>query len=291
LVASADAQGRGHGGLADVARASGISRPTLPKAIDELQGDALGPGRIPHTGAGRQKLWIKDTSILQELESLVDPDTRGDPMSPLRWTCKSTRQLAAALTGRGHPVGYRTVAARLHYLGYSLQANAKTLEGKQHPARDAQFRYIQRRVKDRLAQSLPVISVDTKEKELVGQYRHGGPRLWKWELQRLADESGLELTVCYFPPGTSQGNQIEHRLFNHITMKWRGRPLTSHQVVGDRMGATTSTAGLRVEAELDTRPSPTGVEVSDEQMERINLRPHRFHGEWNYTVKRSKGTL
>ena len=336
------------------------------------------PTRIRQPGGGRKKLWIKVPEILCELEGLVDPDSRGDPMSPLRWTCKSTRQLAEALASRGYSVSHPTVAEMLHHLGYSLQANAKTLEGSQHPDRDAQFRYIQRRVKDRLARSLPVVSVDTKKKELVGRFKNGGrewqpagqpepvnvhdfpdpgvgkaipygvydvsqdlgwvnvgrdhdtasfavesirrwwvrmgspryphadkllicadgggsngyrTRLWKWELQRFADETGLEATVCHFPPGTSKWNKIEHRLFNHIAMNWRGRPLTSHRVVVDLIGATTSESGLRVEAELDDRKYPTQVAVSDEQMGQIELRPHRFHGEWNYTIRPSKAGM
>lgn len=296
-------------------------------------------------------------------------------MSPLRWTCKSTRQLAHALAEKGHAISHELVAQLLHHLGYSLQANAKTKEGKQHPDRDAQFRYIQRQAKHFLAGSWPVISVDTKKKELVGNYANSGQewqpsgqpeevdihdfpdpdmpkaipygvydenhnvgwvnvgcshdtasfavesirrwwqamgqalypnadhilicadsggsngyrlRLWKLELQRWVNESGLEVTVCHFPPGTSKWNRIEHRLFSHITMNWRGRPLVSYRVIVNLIAATTTETGLQVEAELDTREYPTKLKVSDAEMATIHLHPHRFHGEWNYTIKQQE---
>jgi hypothetical protein len=312
---------------------------------------------------------------------MVDPATRGDPESPLRWTCKSTRQLAEALTAQGHPVSDRTTAQLLRGAGYSLQANAKTREGKQHPDRDAQFRYIAREVRKFLRAGDPVISVDTKKKELIGAepgYKNAGRewqptqspvevgvhdfpdpevpkavpygiydlgantgwvsvgsdgdtaafavetlrrwwtkvgepgyaraerllicadaggsngyrlKLWKVELARLVDETGLAVTVCHFPPGTSKWNRIEHRLFAHISMNWRGRPLTSHEVVVELIGATTTRTGLRVHAESDTNAYPRGIKVTDEEMAAIQpqLRPHTFHGEWNYTVRPRTG--
>jgi hypothetical protein len=302
---------------------------------------------------------------------LVDPDTRGDPMSPLRWTCKSTRQLAGALRAGGHEVEYRTVAALLDHAGYSLQAAAKTLEGNQHPDRDAQFHYLNDQVKACLAAGQPVVSVDAKKKELVGTFKNGGRewqpagrpepvnvhdfpdkqvgkaipygvydvgrnagwvtvgrdhdtatfavaslrrwwqavgtgaypgaerllicadgggsngyrvRLWKVELQQFADASGLAVTVCHLPPGTSKWNKIEHRLFSHISMNWRGRPLVSHEIIVDLIGATTTDTGLRVQAELDPGEYPTKVKVSDDELATVQLTPHAFHGEWNYTV-------
>jgi hypothetical protein len=310
------------------------------------------------------------------LEALVDPVTRGDPESPLRWTCKSTRQLADALTAQGHPVSDRTTSLLLKGAGYSLQANAKTREGKQHPDRDAQFRYISRQVRQFLRIGNPVISVDTKKKELVGGdpgYKNGGRewqpaktpvevgvhdfpdpdmpkavpygiydvaantgwvsvgcdgdtaafavetlrrwwgkvgrpsypdgsrllvcadaggsngyrlKLWKVELARLVDEIGLNVTVCHFPPGTSKWNRIEHRLFSHISMNWRGRPLISHEVVVELIGATTSRTGLKVHAEPDTNTYPRGIKVSDKEMAAIKpqLKPHTFHGDWNYSL-------
>jgi len=372
LVAAADAERLGRGGIALVARASGFTRPTLYKAIRDLHRPPLPLDRVRHPGAGRKKLLQNDPYLLQALEALLDPDARGDPMSPLRWTCKSTRQLAQALSSGGHPVSHEKVAQLLHQLGYSLQANAKTQEGKQHPDRDAQFRYIAERSQYLLARRWPVVSVDTKKKELVGNYANSGQtwlptgepepvdshdfpdpsvpkavpygvydeqhnqgwvsvgcshdtssfavasirrwwqemgqelylearhvlicadsggsngyrlRLWKVELQRWATEVALDVTVCHYPPGTSKWNKIEHRLFSHIAMNWRGRPLRSYQVIVNLIGATTSETGLRVQAELDTEVYPEKVKVSDEQMAAVQLYPHYFHGEWNYTIK------
>ena len=308
---------------------------------------------------------------MQGLERLIEPATRGDPMSPLRWTSLSTRHLAAALAKAGHEASHETVAQLLRGSGYSLQGTAKTLEGNQHPDRNAQFEYINRLSQRHLRQGWQVISVDTKKKELVGQFARDGrewrpqgkpeqvlvhdfidpilgkvipygvydvgqdrgwvnvgtdhdtasfavesirrwwrsmgvqiyakaqgllicadgggsngyrSRLWKLELQRLATETGLEVTTCHFPPGTSKWNKIEHRLFSHITMNWRGRPLVSHDVVVSLIGATTTTSGLRVKARLDKKKYPTGVQVPDEQMKSLKLRLHRFHGDWNYTL-------
>jgi DNA-binding phage protein len=377
LVAAADAQLLGYGGIARVARAAGLNRSTLHRGLKDLAGPVLPVERVRHAGGGRTRVSAQMPEILQELEQLVDPLTRGDPQSPLRWTCKSTRHLARTLTERGYSVSYRVVAELLRELGYSLQANAKTLEGASHPDRNAQFEYINTQVRTALATGLPVISVDTKKKELVGQYRNGGQewqphghpeqvkvhdfpdsqlgkaipygiydvgrnlgwvnvgcdhdtasfavasicrwwthmgselygkakkllicadsggsngyrvRLWKVELQELADTSDLEVTVCHLPPGTSKWNKIEHRLFSHISLNWRGRPLVSHEVIVALIGATTTRTGLRVEAQLDHRTYPTRVEVSDEQLAQVQLRPHKFHGEWNYSIlpKRSK---
>jgi hypothetical protein len=372
LVAATDAEQLGRGGVSLVARATGFSRPTIYRAIRNLQQSPLPGERIRQPGAGRKESVAHDPQLLPTLEALIDPDTRGDPMSPLRWTCKSTRQLADLLTAQGHPISHMKVAQLLHALHYSLQGNAKTKEGKQHPDRDAQFRYIQRRGKSFLGRGWPVISVDTKKKELVGNHANSGQewqpagepvevdvhdfpdpdvpkavprgvydlkhnvgwvtvgcshdtagfavenirrwwremghtlypqaeqilicadsggsngyryRLWKVELYRWATETGLDVTVCHYPSGTSKWNKIEHRLFSYITMNWRGRPLTSYQVVVNLIAATTTDTGLRVEADLDTEVYPLKVKVTDDQLANINLHPHHFHGEWNYTIK------
>jgi hypothetical protein len=372
LVAALDAEQLGRGGLALVARLTGLSRPTLYRAIRSLHQEPLSLERVRQSGAGRKDITEHDPHLLRALETLIDPDTRGDPMSPLRWTCKSTRQLANLLTTQGHPVSHTKVAQLLHALHYSLQGNAKTKEGKQHPDRDAQFRYIQRQGESFLSRGLPVISVDTKKKEQVGNHENPGRewqpegqpeevavhdfpdpdipkaiprgvydlehdlgwvtvgcshdtasfavesirrwwremgkalypqaeellicsdsggssgyrlRLWKVELQRWADETELDVTVCHYPPGTSKWNKIEHRLFSFITMNWRGRPLLSYQVIVNLIAATTTETGLRVQADLDTKVYPTKIKVPDEQLATVNLHPHRFHGEWNYTIK------
>jgi len=372
LIAAVDAQQLRRGGVARISRVTGFSRPTIYRAVESLTQPPLPFERVRHSGAGRKTLVEHDPQLVQALEALIDPDTRGDPMSPLRWTCKSTRQLALLLTAEGHPVSHMTVAQLLHGLRYSLQGNAKTKEGKQHPDRDAQFRYIQRQGKSFLSRGWPVISVDTKKKELVGNYGNSGQewqpegqpvevdvhdfpdpdipkavprgvydpelnlgwvtvgcshdtarfavesirrwwremghplypqaervlicadsggsngyriRLWKLELQRWANETGLDVTVCHYPPGTSKWNKIEHRLFSHITMNWRGRPLVSYRVIVNLIGATTTQAGLRVQADLDTDFYPTKVKVTDKQLAAVDLHPHRFHGAWNYTIK------
>jgi transposase len=371
LFLAAEARALGHGGVAQVARAAGVSRPTIQQGLRELAGSLAPTERVRRVGGGRKALAERNPALLTDLEALVDPDTRGDPMSPLRWTCKSTRQLAGALQERGHRVGYRTVAALLDQAGYSLQAAAKTLEGSQHPDRDAQFHYLNEQVKAFLAAGQPAVSVDAKKKELVGAFKNGGRewqpqgqpeqvnvhdfpdkqvgkaipygvydvgrnagwvtvgrdhdtatfavaslrrwwqavgrdaypgaerllicadgggsngyrvRLWKVELQQFADATGLAVTVCHLPPGTSKWNKIEHRLFAHISMNWRGRPLISHEVVVDLIGATTTATGLRVQAELDPGTYPTKVKVSDDKLATVHLTPHAFHGEWNYTV-------
>ena len=371
LMAAAEARVLGYGGIALVAAASGLSRTTVHRALEELEGEPLADGRVRQPGAGRKRVKDKDPALLVALEQLIDPATRGDPMSPLRWTCKSTRQLALTLTEQGHAISHTVVSELLQELGYSLQGNAKTMEGKQHPDRDAQFQYINRQTKRQLRRKNPAISVDAKKKELVGQYKNGGQewqpkgkpepvgthdfpdpkvgkalpygvydmarnegwvnvgndhdtasfavesirrwwrcmgrkaypeadcilvcadaggsngyrlRLWKWELQQLADETGLKITVCHFPSGTSKWNKIEHRLFAHITMNWRGRPLVSHEVVVNLISATSTRSGLKVKAKLDTSEYPLKVKVTNEEFNNIHLKRHKFHGEWNYTI-------
>jgi transposase len=376
LAAAADARALGYGGISQVARATGMSRATIHEGLAELDERELPPERTRRPGGGRKKIRDQNPSVLKDLQALVAPSTRGDPMSPLRWTCVSTRQLAKALTHRGHAVSHRAVAEMLKHLGYSLQANSKALEeGSDHPDRDAQFTYISRRVRRFMGRRLPVISVDTKKKELIGPYHNKGrefrpkgtpekvkvhdfidrdlgkaipygvydvarntgwvnvgcdhdtaafavasirrwwkamgqrvypkvgqllicadsggsngyrTRLWKVELQRFADETGLEVTVCHLPPGTSKWNKIEHRLFSHISMNWRGRPLVSHEVVVNLIAATTTTKGLKVRARLDDHLYPLKVEVTQEALQQVNLQPHDFHGEWNYTIGRSR---
>ena len=372
ILLAVEAQSLGRGGISLVARAAKVSRPSIHKGLRELEG-APQPldGRARRPGGGRKRLQEKDPMLMPALESLVDPDTRGDPMSPLRWTCKSTRQLAETLRGQGHPVSHRVVGKLLRAADYSLQGDAKRLEGTDHPDRDAQFRYINETVKSFLAEGLPVVSVDAKKKELVGPFKNGGRewqpkgepegvrvhdfpdpklgkaipygiydvgrnagwvtvgtdhdtaafavaclrcwwqvvgltvypqagrllicadgggsngyrvRLWKVELQRFASGSGLEVTICHLPPGTSKWNKIEHRLFSHISMNWRGRPLVSHEVIVELIGATTSRQGLHIQAELDAGVYPTQVKVADEDLAAVHVVPHAFHGEWNYTI-------
>ncbi len=377
LMLGAEARALGHGGITLVARAAGVSRTTVHTALAELdtpaQPDAvvLASDRSRRPGGGRHALQTSDPTLLADLDALVEPTTRGDPMSPLRWTCKSTRQLAAALCAQGHRVSHQTVASLLEHLEYSLQAPRKLLEGTSHPDRDAQFTYLNAQVSAMLAAEQPVISVDCKKKELVGTYTNGGQeyqpqgqpevvnvydfvdktvgkaipygiydvgrnvgwvnvgqdhdtaqfaveslrrwwqsvgnvvypeatqllicadgggsngsrvRLWKVALQALADETGLQVSVCHLPPGTSKWNKIEHRLFAHITMNWRGRPLVSHEVIIELIGATTTRTGLRVQAVRDTGLYPTKIKVTDEALAAVHLAPHAFHGEWNYTI-------
>ena len=371
LAAAADARALGYGGVSRVAWATGMSRMTIHRGLAELDRGELPAERSRRPGGGGKRIGDEDPSVLKHLRTLVDPSTRGDPMSPLRWTCKSTRQLAGALAGQGHRVSHVTVAEMLRDLGYSLQGNSKTLEGTDHPDRDEQFGYINRQVRSSMRRGLPVVSVDTKKKELIGQYPNKGrefqakgrpekvqvhdfidpqvgkaipygvydvarnvawvnvgcdhdtaafavasirrwwkgmgqrvypradqllicadsggsdgyrTRLWKLELQAFADDTGLEITVCHLPPGTSKWNKIEHRLFSYISMNWRGKPLVSHEVAVNLIAATTTTKGLKVKAQLDSSLYPTKVEVSKAEMQRINLQPHTFHGEWNYTI-------
>jgi DDE family transposase len=381
LWAAVEARAIGRGGISQVAEATGLSRPTIRAGLQELASPVLATGpqapteRVRYPGGGRKPLGARDPHLVQALETLVEPVTRGDPMSLLRWTCKSAAKLAAALQAQGHRVSERTVNRLLHDLGYSLQSNRKTLEGRHHPDRDAQFQYINRRAKAFQRQGQPVVSVDTKKKELVGQFRNGGRewhphgqpeavqghdfpdavlgkvipygvydettntgwvsvgidhdtaefavetirrwwrhmgsqvyprakrllitadgggsngsrcRLWKVELQRLADESGLRIAVCHFPPGTSKWNKIEHRMFCHITENWRGRPLVSREVVVNLIGHTTTKTGLAIRSELDENRYPTGREVPDQQIESLSITRDKFHGEWNYTIQPRK---
>ena len=375
LWAATEARALGHGGIALVERATGISRSTIQRGMRELDSGetlTLESDRVRRPGAGRPPVVVKDPSLFEDLDALIEPTTSGDPDSPLRWTTKSVRSLADALQGMGHEVSHTVVAELLHELGYSLQANQKRREGAQHPDRDAQFRYINTQVRRFEKKSQPAISVDTKKKELVGDFKNPGRswrpkghpepvrvhdflipaqgkaipygvydlhrnegwvsvgidhdtasfavkaigrwwrvmgqpayadadallitadaggsngtrlRLWKWELQQLANRTGLAITVCHFPPGTSKWNKIEHRLFSHIAMNWRGTPLVSLAVIVSLIAGTRSGAGLRVRSELDRGRYPGGVSVSDEQMAQIVLKPHRFHGDWNYSIR------
>jgi DNA-binding phage protein len=378
LWAAVEARALGRRGLSQVAEATGLSRATVRAGLQELALPATAtapqtpPERLRRPGGGRKPLGTRDPPLLQALETLGDPVTRGDPMSLLRWTCKSAAKLAAALQAHGHAVSERTVNRLLHDLGYSLQSNRKTLEGCHHPDRDAQFQYLNRRAKVFQKQGQPVVSVDTKKKELVGQYRNDGQewhlqgqpaevnvydfpdkmlgkiipygvydeatntgggsvgvdhdtaafavetvrrwwrhmgskvypkakrilitadgggsngsrcRLWKVELQRFADESGLCISVCHFPPGTSKWNKSEHRMFCHITENWRGRPLVSREVVVNLIGHTTTKTGLTIRSELDENSYPTGREVPEQQMESLAIKRDKFHGEWHYTIR------
>jgi transposase len=374
--AASEAVSLGHGGIAKVHRATGIVPSTIGKGIRELRMREHGaperdePRRVRRPGGGRKRKVDKDQTLLADLEKLVEPTTRGEPESPLRWTCKSLRNLAGELVSMGHAVSYRTVGRLLKTLGYSLQANRKTFEGSSHPDRDAQFHYISQKSKEQLAAGNPAISVDTKKKELVGNYKNGGRefspsgkpeevkaydfvgelgranpygvydigqdaawvsvgvssdtaefaveairrwyncmgreryphmsellitadcggsngyriRLWKLQLQRLANELGIPITVCHFPPGTSKWNKIEHRLFSFIAMNWRGKPLIDYQTIVSLIAATTTEKGLEVRCELDENTYEKGRKVSDTEMSTINTQPHEFHGEWNYTI-------
>ncbi len=376
LVAAAESVAIGRGGISAVSRATGMARQVIARGVQELgelsKAPSLpSPGRQRRPGGGRKKAIELDATLLEDLERLVDPVTRGDPESPLRWTCKSVRRLAESLQQKGHQTSYRMVARLLKKLGYSLQANRKTREGASHPDRNAQFEYINRKVKSYMARGEPVISVDAKKKELVGNFKNAGRelqppgqpeevsiydflsessgrvtpygvydqgrnvgwvsvgvdhdtaafavatigrwwktmgkqaypkasrvlitadsggsngvriRLWKLELQRLADETGLRIAVCHFPPGTSKWNKIEHRLFSFISQNWRGKPLVSHEVIVNLIANTTTTKGLKVKSELDTGAYPAGIKVSNEEMAQVLLRPAQFHGEWNYSI-------
>jgi len=373
LVVAAEALAIGRGGQVAVARATGVSRPAIRRGIRELRQPetAADAGRIRRPGGGRKRTVERDPSLREDLDRLVEPTSRGDPKSPLRWTCKSVRQLAAELKRQGHTTSHRMVAELLHDMGYSLQANRKTLEGTDHPDRNAQFEHLNHAVQLQLLAGEPVVSVDTKKKELVGPFKNGGRelrpkgapeqvrvhdflipdlgrvspygvydiaqnegwvsvgvdhdtasfavesirrwwrsmgqalyskatrllitadaggsngyrvRLWKLELQKLADETGLEMAVCHLPPGTSKWNKIEHRLFSAISQNWRGKPLVSHEVMVNLIRATTTRTGLRVRAESDTNRYPTGRSVPDHVLETIHIRRDPFHGEWNYTL-------
>ncbi|MEJ7609251.1 MAG: ISAzo13 family transposase [Bryobacteraceae bacterium] len=373
IVAASESVAIGFGGTSVVSRATGVSRRAIIAGIKELDAEPAGQVmRVRRAGGGRKKTVETDATLKEDLERLIDPVTRGDPESPLRWTCKSVRRLAEQLNQAGHRTSHRMVAELLHDLGYSLQANRKTLEGSGHEDRDAQFQYISERVKHQLAKHQPVISVDTKKKELVGDFKNNGRelrpkgepekvrvhdfvipelgraapygvydvgsntgwvsvgvdhdtatfavetirrwwrgmgkdsypdarqllitadsggsngsrlRLWKIELQRLADETGLAILVCHLPPGTSKWNKIEHRLFSFISQNWRGKPLVSHQVIVDLIAATSTRSGLKVRAEIDSNLYPAGIKVTDQQIADLNIERDPFHGEWNYTIR------
>ena len=389
LWAANEALALGRGGLTVVAVATGLARNTIGDGLRELRAVVAGgtavaegapapatagsgePRRQRRAGGGRKTLTHHDPDLVRALETLVEPTTRGDPQSPLRWTTKSPRQLADELTRQGHPVSAASVATLLHQLKYRLQALRKTTEGASHPDRDAQFRHIAATTSAFQAQGQPVVSVDAKKKELVGDFKNGGRewhpeghpeavrvhdfpdktlgkatpygvfdvtanqgwvsvgtdhdtatfagatvrrwweqmgaplyagatdlllmadgggsnssrgRLWKIELQRLADATGLRVHVCHYPPGTSKWNKIEHGLFSHLTQNWRGRPLVSHEVIVELIGHTTTQTGLRIQAELNQRPYPTGTVVSDAELAAVRLERAAFHGDWNYTI-------
>jgi hypothetical protein len=377
LLVATEAKVLGRGGISAVSRATGVSRVTITAGMGELNRDPvaeaapLAPGRVRRSGGGRKPLVETDPTLLSDLELLIDPVTRGDPESPLRWTCKSLRKLAEELRRQGHQVSHVVIGELLKAQGYSLQANAKTLEGGDHPDRDTQFSQINARVGAALNAGEPVISVDTKKKELVGAYKNAGRewekvgepievkvhdfidpdlgranpygvydigadqgwvsvgtdhdtasfavesirrwwfamgqamypraseltitadgggsngsrvRLWKQELQTLANDLGFPIRVCHFPPGTSKWNKIEHRLFSFISMNWRGRPLISHEVIVNLIGSTTTRSGLAVRAQLDTTAYPKGVKVPDAVFATINIAHDAFHGEWNYRI-------
>jgi Rhodopirellula transposase DDE domain len=373
LWAASEARAAGRGGIAATARATGISVPTIRKGIAELEfGERLDAGRVRRRGGGRHALVDVDPTLLKDLERLVEAGCRGDPESLLVWTSRSVRHLAAGLREQGHTVHFTTVAKLLGLLGYSLQANVKTREGSSHPDRDAQFEHINTVAKAALAAGQPVISVDTKKKELVGDFKNAGRewrpkgepelvrvhdfkdkqlgkaipygvydiaanqgwvnvgidhdtaqfavnsirswwqhlgherypdasrlqitadcggsngnrvRLWKVELQKLADETGQEIGVCHFPPGTSKWNRIEHRLFSYITINWRGKPLHSLETVINLIAATTTSTGLEVYARLDDGSYPNKIRVPDNEIQAVNLTGDEFHPEWNYTIK------
>ena len=375
IMAANEAMGLGHGGISRVRRACGLSRKAIAKGILEIRDGSLhDDGRIRRVGAGRKKITTRDPKLLGALSRLIDPGTRGDPESPLRWICKSTRTLAAQLSKQKHPISYVKVAQLLHDQNYSLQSNRKTEEGDDHPDRDAQFRHINTLVKQSLAAGRPVISVDTKKKELIGNYVNRGKqwlpakrpvpvnghdfpdpavpraypygiydlgrntgfvnvgtdhdtgafavasirgwwrfegrrlypkarevvitadgggsngsrlRLWKLELQKLADETGLLFSVCHFPPGTSKWNKIEHRLFSFISSNWRGEPLRDYETIVNLISNTTTAKGLKVICRLDRRKYPTGRKISNEEMKLVNMKRNPFHGDWNYVIRPS----
>jgi transposase len=374
LYLAAEAKVIGYGGVSTVSRMTGVSRSAISAGYedyDQAKEKKLSPGRIRKEGGGRKRTVATDVTLKTDLEALIEPVTRGDPESPLRWTCKSVRNLSDELNRMGHKTSHRMVAELLHEMDYSLQANRKTLEGESHPDRNAQFEFINQKVKDLQTMEQPVISVDTKKKELVGDFKNGGKelrpkgdpekvrvhdfkilelgrvapygiydmthnigwvnvgidhdtsafavesvrrwwysmgrglypnakqlmvtadgggsngyriKLWKLELQKLADETGLSIQVSHFPPGTSKWNKIEHRLFAFISQNWRGKPLISHEVIVKLIAATSNKAGLKVECQLDTNIYPKAIKVSDEEMAEINIQRDSFHGEWNYTI-------
>ena len=377
VVAGSMARALGRGGKTAVAVASGLSRNTVIKAQAEVEAGIQPSERLRAVGAGDKPAIDKQPGLLEALDELVHPDTRGTPMSGLRWTLKSTYELARELTAQGYRVSAELVRRLLHDMGYSLQAPAKQNEGSAHPDRDGQFNHINALAAERLAAGEPVISVDTKKKELLGNYSNGGRewqplgepqrvnvhdfadralgefakaipygvydvgndegwvsvgdtadtaefaveairrwwntlgvtrfpnatrllitadaggsngyrvRAWKWHLAKLAADTGLEITVCHYPPGTSKWNKIEHRLFSFISMNWRGKPLTDIRTIVELIAATTTTTGLTVQAVYDPEWYPKGVKITDDQLAAIPLTPHEWHGEWNYTIAQS----
>jgi hypothetical protein len=377
LWAAAEANSIGHGGIKAVSKATGIAVSTIRIGQTEIARSSniqkeQGPRRIRRKGAGRKLLIEQDSELLELLDLLVEPTARGDPMSPLRWTCKSTRNLAGELSAMGHTVSHTKVGQLLLDLNYSLQGTRKVMEGASHPDRNAQFEFIYNQVNDFQFHNQPVISVDTKKKELIGSFANGGTeyqpkgkpvevqtydfpsladgkgipygvyditnnhgwvsvgtdhdtsqfavntirqwwyqmgqeaypkadkllitadgggsngsknRLWKYELQRFVDETQIAVAVCHFPPGTSKWNKIEHRMFSHISKNWRGRPITSHEVMVNLIANTRTEAGLKIQAAIDTCKYPTGVKVSDREMKTLSIEINDFHGEWNYTIQ------
>jgi transposase len=371
--AAVEAMSLGRGGISVVSAATGLAHSTIRRGIREVKSGSAPPGvRERRPGAGRKRCDVIDPLLCVSLERLVEPESRGDPQSPLRWTCKSTRRLANELTAQGHAVGPSTVRRLLKAAGYSLQGNRKTREGQSHPDRDAQFCYINRQVQAQQRHGQPAISVDTKKKETLGNLKNPGQewrrqgkprevdvhdfpdprkgkavpygvydlahneawvsvgvssdtaefavetirawwkrlgrrrhpaarrllitadsggsnscrnRLWKVKLQQFSNDTGLEIAVCHFPPGTSKWNKIEHRLFCHVTRNWRGRPLETYAIVVNLIGSTTTESGLTVHAELDASKYEKGRKITDKEFAKVNLTPSRFHGEWNYVIR------
>lgn len=376
IFAAAEALSLGRGGISLVSRSLEITRDRISRGIKDIESTKkLPPDRVRRKGGGRKKLVESAPTLKANIEALISPYTRGDPESPLRWTCKSVRKLADALTDKGYSVSHSTVAMLLDEMGYSLQANRKTTEGKQHPDRNAQFEYISKRVRSHQRSGQPVISVDTKKKEKVGDFKNNGQewrpqgnpekvrvydfideelgkvapygvydltkndgwvsvgidhdtaafavatigqwwrkmgypayskavellitadsggsnssrnRLWKVELQKMANRTGLTIMVCHFPPGTSKWNKIEHRMFSFITQNWRGKPLVDRATIVNLIGSTKTKEGLKIRCELDTQTYPKGIKVPDAQLEKVKLKKHKFHGDWNYTIYPNK---
>jgi len=373
IWAATEALALGRGGISAVSRATGIHRNTIARGVSDIESpETLAPDRIRRHGGGRKRSSVIDTTLIEDLEHLIDPVTRGDPESPLRWTCKSLRKLSDELARKGHQVSHTVVGVLLHEMGYSLQSNRKVREGSGHPDRNAQFEKINRKICYRMSRQQPVISVDCKKKELVGDFKNGGQewhpkghpeevrvhdfksqelgkaipygvydlhrnngwvsvgvshetaafavatirrwwtemgskaypqarsllivadsggsngsrvRLWKWELQTLANQTGLTISVSHLPPGTSKWNKIEHRLFSYITQNWRGTPLLTRATIVNLISNTSTKAGLKVRCVLDRKDYPPKIEVADEQMASIRITRDNFHGEWNYTIR------
>jgi len=372
LFAAAEAKVIGRGGISLVSRSIEVTRDRISRGIKDLETkERLEPGRVRRKGGGRKRVTDSDLTLKDDLEELISPYTRGDPESPLRWTCKSIRKLASELIKKGHQTSHRMVAELLREMNYSLQGNRKTIEGKQHPDRDAQFEYINELAKKQQKKDQPIISVDTKKKELVGNFKNKGKnwrpkgvpeevevhdfmdkelgkvapygvydltrnegwvsvgidhdtaafavatikrwwkkmgkgaypeanhllitadsggsngnrnRLWKIELQKLSDQTGLTISVCHFPPGTSKWNKIEHRMFSFIGKNWSGKPLISHATIVSLIGSTKTKGGLQIKCELDINNYPKGIKISDEEMKNVRIKRHRFHEDWNYTI-------